>query len=78
MTAARRPAPAAALSLAWRLGRAAVTSVIIGARSVAQLSQNLAAAALRLPDGVVARLDDLAAPPPRYPESFLARSSRAG
>jgi len=50
-----------AVSLAWLLGREAVTSVIIGPKSTAQLAENLAGAALALPPEQ-ARALDAAAP----------------
>jgi voltage-dependent potassium channel beta subunit len=46
----------AALSLAWLLHQPGITSVITGATSVQQVDENLAAAALRLDDAVVARV----------------------
>lgn len=58
----------AAVSLAWLAGRPAVTSVILGARTVEQLSENLAAADLRLPPEVADRLTEVSAPlQPDYP-----------
>jgi aryl-alcohol dehydrogenase-like predicted oxidoreductase len=58
----------AAVSLAWLAGRPAVTSVILGARTVEQLQENLAAADLHLPAEVADRLTEVSAPPqPDYP-----------
>lgn len=66
----------ATVSLAWLLGRPGVSSVILGAKTVSQLEQNLAAASLALPPEALARLDAVSAPPPRYPEWFLAGAPR--
>ena len=54
--------PLAQVALAWLLRRPAVTSVILGARTVEQLRQNLGAADLVLTDEQVARLDEVSAP----------------
>jgi aryl-alcohol dehydrogenase-like predicted oxidoreductase len=64
---AARGVSAAQVSLAWTLGRPAVTSVIIGARTDEQLSDNLAAADLILTDDERARLDAVSQQPLRYP-----------
>jgi aryl-alcohol dehydrogenase-like predicted oxidoreductase len=59
---------AAELALAWCLKNPNVTSVILGASSVAQLQQNLEAAELRLSDEMVAALEDLYPPPSAAPQ----------
>jgi aryl-alcohol dehydrogenase-like predicted oxidoreductase len=53
----------AAVALAWVAGRPGVSSVILGARTVAQLRENLAASDLRLDAAATARLDEASAPP---------------
>ncbi len=58
---------AAQVAIAWLLGRPAVTSVIVGARTDAQLADNLAAADLTLTGSERARLDEVSAPPLLYP-----------
>jgi aryl-alcohol dehydrogenase-like predicted oxidoreductase len=58
---------AAQVALAWLLGRPAVTSLIIGARTVEQLADNLAAADLVLTDDDRRRLDEVSAMPLLYP-----------
>jgi aryl-alcohol dehydrogenase-like predicted oxidoreductase len=63
----------AQVSLAWLIGRPQVTSVIFGARSVAQLDDNLAAAKVRLSDGQRARLDEASAFELGYPYEFIRR-----
>ncbi|MFB9236829.1 aldo/keto reductase [Plantactinospora siamensis] len=52
----------AAVALAWLTDRPAVTSVILGARTLEQLDQNLDAADLRLDDAEIGRLDEASAP----------------
>ena len=56
------------VALAWVLGRPQVASAVVGARSVAQLSDALAVTA-DLPDAIVAALDEVSAPASGYPES---------
>ena len=53
---------AAQLSIAWCLLRQEVTSVIMGATSVGQLEENIAATEIDIPDDVVAKLDELYPP----------------
>jgi aryl-alcohol dehydrogenase-like predicted oxidoreductase len=57
------------VAIRWVLDQPAVTSVIVGARTVEQLSDNLAAAGWRLPDAARARLDEVSQMPPRYPQT---------
>jgi aryl-alcohol dehydrogenase-like predicted oxidoreductase len=59
------------VALAWLLARPAVSSVIFGARTVAQLDENLGAADLVLDPAVVARLDAASAPELGYPYDFI-------
>ncbi|WP_269328321.1 aldo/keto reductase [Kineosporia mesophila] len=58
---------AAQVALAWLLGRPGVTSLVIGARTEAQLTDNLAAADLVLTDEERTRLDTVSQTPLRYP-----------
>lgn len=71
---------AAQVAIAWLVGREAVTSVIIGARSDVQLQDNLAAAQLVLSDTERERLDHVSAPPLLYPywHQALTASKRLG
>jgi aryl-alcohol dehydrogenase-like predicted oxidoreductase len=55
------------VALAWLLTRPAVSSVIVGARTLKQLDDNLGAADLRLGDAEIARLNDASASPLVYP-----------
>ena len=72
-----RPAAAEAgctpaqLAIAWQLAKPEVTSVILGARTQAQLDDTLAAAATSVPEEVLARLDEASAIPPEYPNAFI-------
>jgi diketogulonate reductase-like aldo/keto reductase len=54
-----------------------VTSVIIGAKTVAQLDDNLAAADLRLTSAEMARLNEVSALPPEYPGWVWAQQDLA-
>ena len=57
----------ARVALAWLLSRQTVTSVIVGAKRLDQLGDNLAATDLVLNDDELARLDTVSALPPEYP-----------
>jgi aryl-alcohol dehydrogenase-like predicted oxidoreductase len=63
----------AAVSLAWLLQKPAVCSVIFGARTVAQLDENLRADGLRLTDVQMTALDEASAFELHYPYDFMAR-----
>jgi aryl-alcohol dehydrogenase-like predicted oxidoreductase len=71
-----RGVSAAQVALAWLLGRPAVTSLIIGARTSEQLADNLAAADLVLTDDERRRLDVVSAPPLLYPYWHQAKTAR--
>jgi aryl-alcohol dehydrogenase-like predicted oxidoreductase len=58
----------ARIALAWLLGNTAVTSVIIGARRLAQLEDNLKAIDVQLSAEDLKALDDVSKVPPAYPE----------
>jgi aryl-alcohol dehydrogenase-like predicted oxidoreductase len=59
------------VALAWLLSRPAVSSVIFGARTVAQLEENLGAADLTLSPETVTRLDAASAIEIGYPYDFI-------
>ena len=63
----------ARVALAWLLAKPHVMSIIIGAKTVEQLEDNLAAVDLRLSPEEVARLDEVSALPPEYPGWMFAR-----
>jgi aryl-alcohol dehydrogenase-like predicted oxidoreductase len=65
--ASERGVSGARVALAYLLAKPAVTSVIVGARTEAQLADDLAAADLKLSEEEVARLDAVSEPPLRYP-----------
>jgi aryl-alcohol dehydrogenase-like predicted oxidoreductase len=58
---------AARVALAWLLTRPIVTSVIIGAKRLDQLRDNLAAVDLKLSAEEIRTLDEVSALPPEYP-----------
>ena len=68
----------AVVALAWVHDRPAVTSVILGARTTAQLRQNLAAVGTHLEAAEAARLDEVSAPPVGdYPYGEMGADQRA-
>ena len=69
-------ASAAQVALAWLLGRPAVASVLVGARTDEQLADNLAAAQLALTADERARLDAVSAPPLLYPFWHQAKTAK--
>jgi aryl-alcohol dehydrogenase-like predicted oxidoreductase len=71
--AAETGASAAQVSLAWLLHKPGVSSVIFGARTLAQLEDNLPAAHLSLTAPQVALLDQASASPLSYPYDFMHR-----
>ena len=68
-------ATVARVALAWLLQRKGVMSVIIGAKRIQQLDDNLAAADLTLSAEEIATLDEVSALKPEYPGWMLARQS---
>jgi aryl-alcohol dehydrogenase-like predicted oxidoreductase len=62
---------ASAVALAWLLAKPAVTSVIFGARSIAQLDDNLKALEVKLTPADVKMLDEASAFPVGYPYGFI-------
>jgi len=67
---------AAQVALAYLLGRPAVTSLVIGARTEEQLADNLTAASLTLSADERAQLDQISAPPLIYPYWHQAKTAR--
>jgi aryl-alcohol dehydrogenase-like predicted oxidoreductase len=61
----------AQLALAWQLAKPEVTSVILGARTMEQLEDNLGATGVAVPPEIVSRLDEASAIPPEYPNAFI-------
>jgi aryl-alcohol dehydrogenase-like predicted oxidoreductase len=73
---ADRGVSAVQVALAYLLGRPAVTSVVIGARTSEQLVDNLAAADLTLTPEERARLDEVSRPQLLYPYWHQAKTAR--
>ncbi len=65
----------ARVALAWLLQRPVVMSVIVGAKTVEQLDDNLAATDLHLSAEEIARLDKVSALPPEYPGWMIERQN---
>jgi aryl-alcohol dehydrogenase-like predicted oxidoreductase len=65
--AAARGVSVARIALAWLLHQPHVTSVIVGARRIAQLDDNVGAAAVTFTAGELAELDAASALAPEYP-----------
>jgi len=63
----------ARVALAWMLAKPHVMSVIIGAKTVEQLDDNLAASGLVLDAAEMATLDQVSALPAEYPGWMLER-----
>jgi aryl-alcohol dehydrogenase-like predicted oxidoreductase len=70
-----RGVSAAQVALAYLLGKPSVTSLVIGARTGEQLTDNLAAAELKLSDEERTRLDEASAPPLLYPYWHQAKTA---
>lgn len=71
--AAARGASVAQVALAWLLAQEVVTTVIVGARKMGQLEDNLGAARVELAKDEIARLEAESALPVEYPGWFLAQ-----
>lgn len=65
----------ARVALAWLLQRPVVTSVIIGAKTVEQLDDNLAATEVKLSPEELQRLDAVSALAPEYPGWMIERQN---
>jgi aryl-alcohol dehydrogenase-like predicted oxidoreductase len=59
------------IALAWLLSQPAVSSVILGVRTLAQLDDNLAAGQVALADEELERLNQVSKPEAPYPYRFL-------
>ena len=68
-------ASVARVALAWLLQRKGIMSVIIGAKTIEQLNDNLAAADLTLSAEEISALDAVSALRPEYPGWMLARQA---
>lgn len=71
--AGKHGASVASVALAFVLARPFVMSIIIGAKTLDQLDQNLAASGLVLDEDDLARLDEASRPRPEYPGWMVER-----
>lgn len=69
--AAELSCSSAQLALAWQLNRPEVDAVIIGARTLRQLDDNLACQQLNLTPEIMARIEAPGALTPEYPGAFI-------
>jgi aryl-alcohol dehydrogenase-like predicted oxidoreductase len=67
----------ARIALAWLLAKPYVTTVIIGAKTVEQLDDNIASTQVQLRDEELKRLDEASALPPEYPGWMLSFQGQA-
>jgi aryl-alcohol dehydrogenase-like predicted oxidoreductase len=65
----------ARIAIAWLLHRPVVMSVIIGARTIEQLDDNLAATTVTLSEDELAQLDRVSALPEEYPGWMIVRQN---
>jgi aryl-alcohol dehydrogenase-like predicted oxidoreductase len=70
--AEQRQVSVAQVALAWLLARPVVSSVIIGAKSLEQLRDNIASTRVQLSEAELKSLDDVSQLPPEYPGWMLA------
>jgi aryl-alcohol dehydrogenase-like predicted oxidoreductase len=75
--AAVRKISVAQIALAWILSKSFVTTVIIGAKSMDQLRDNIASSAVQLDTAEIKLLDDVSALQPEYPGWMLAFQGQA-
>jgi aryl-alcohol dehydrogenase-like predicted oxidoreductase len=61
------------VALAWTLGNPAITSPVMGARTLAQAEDNLGALGILLSDQHLDRLERASAPDPVFPARFVGR-----
>ncbi len=72
-SAEARGVSVAQIAIAWLLHQKAVTSVIIGAKRVEQLDDNIAAATVKLNDEEISMLDKVSMLPSEYPGWMIDR-----
>ena len=61
------------VALAWLLSKPYVTSVIIGAKTMEQLDDNLGATEVTLDESELAKLNEVSALAPEYPAWMIER-----
>jgi aryl-alcohol dehydrogenase-like predicted oxidoreductase len=74
--AQQRQVSVAQIALAWLLGKPFVTTVIIGAKSMDQLRDNIAATRVELGADEIKLLDELSQLPPEYPGWMITLQSQ--
>ena len=72
----KHDASAARVALAWMRAKPFVTSIIIGAKTMPQLKDNVASTQLTLTDEELARLDAVSALTPEYPGWMIERQGQ--
>jgi aryl-alcohol dehydrogenase-like predicted oxidoreductase len=75
--AARRKISVAQIALAWILSKSFVTTVIIGAKSMDQLRDNIASTGVQLDGAELKQLEEISALPAEYPGWMLAFQGQA-
>jgi len=65
----------ARIALAWLLSKPVVTSIIVGAKRLSQLEDNIRAVDISLSEDEIAKLDAVSELPPEYPGWMLATQS---
>jgi aryl-alcohol dehydrogenase-like predicted oxidoreductase len=75
--AEKRKISVAQVALAWLLSKPFVTTVIIGAKSMGQLRDNIASTRVQLDDAEINQLDEVSALPAEYPGWMLAFQGQA-
>jgi aryl-alcohol dehydrogenase-like predicted oxidoreductase len=75
--ATSRNVSVAQIALAWLLAKSSVTTVIIGAKSMDQLRDNIDSTRVQLDDAEVRQLDEVSALPAEYPAWMLAFQGQA-
>jgi aryl-alcohol dehydrogenase-like predicted oxidoreductase len=75
--AQQRQVSVAQIALAWLLSKSFVSSVIIGAKSMDQLRDNIAATRVQLTEEEIKLLDEVSRLPPEYPGWMLSHQSQA-
>ena len=71
--AAEKQASVAQIALAWLLHQTVVTSVIVGAKRITQLEDNIASTQIQLSKSELSQLNEVSALPPEYPGWMLER-----
>ena len=75
--AAARQVSVAQIALAWLLSKAFVSTVIIGAKSMEQLHDNIASTGVKLAEDELRALDEVSRLPAEYPGWMLAMQGQA-